>query len=62
MFYGCKSLISLPDLSNWNMKNVGKIDYSRKMEKFGKFWKNLEILEKFGEIGKNLEKLIILYI
>ena len=26
MFYGCKSLLSLPDISKWDAKNVTNID------------------------------------
>ena len=27
MFYGCESLISLPDISNWNTNNVNNMSY-----------------------------------
>ena len=27
MFYGCKSLITLPDISKWNIFNVNDISY-----------------------------------
>ena len=27
MFNGCNSLISLPDISNWNTKNVTNMSY-----------------------------------
>ena len=27
MFFRCKSLISLPDISNWNTSNVTKMSY-----------------------------------
>ena len=27
MFYGCSSLISLPDISKWNTKNVTDMGY-----------------------------------
>jgi len=45
MFYGCNSLISLPDISKWNVSNVINMEYL-----FGKCYSliNLPDLSKWN--------------
>ena len=42
MFYGCNSLMSLPDISNWNTSNVINMSFM-----FDKFNDLLDIPSKF---------------
>ena len=42
MFYGCESLISLPDISKWNTSDVTSITWM-----FNKCKKSLNIPSKF---------------